>query len=37
MGAGERAQMKITCRGVLANPTGYDPKLIQLCRVLVWL
>lgn len=35
MDAGERAQMKITCRGVLGNPTGYDPKLIQLCRLLV--
>lgn len=35
MDDGERAQMKITCRGVLGNPTGYDPKLIQLCRLLV--
>lgn len=34
MTSGERAQLKITCRGVLANPMGYDTKLIRLCRLL---
>jgi hypothetical protein len=34
MSSGERAQMKITCRGVLSNPMGYDPNLIRLCRLL---